>query len=140
MFAGFGIARIIGYATSEHYFQLGEKRAIILASLFICVATVTIALVPTFYSFLLAIAILGGCFAIIYPLSIGLITRHFPDTQSGAAVGSYESVYGIGSVIGPILAGSLATLSGPSFSFICAAFFAILMIVISAKARVYSRK
>jgi len=139
LFAGFGITRIIGYATSEHYFQFGEKRAIILASFLICVASVTIALVPTFYSFLIAIVILGGCFAIIYPLSISLISRHFPDAQAGAAVGSYESVYGIGSVIGPVLAGSLAAISGPSFSFLCAAFFAILMIPISVKAKTYSR-
>jgi MFS family permease len=139
LFAGFGIARVVGYATSENYVHFGETKAIILASSFICVANVIIALVPAFYSFLLAIVILGGCFAIIFPLSISLISRHFPDAQAGAAVGSYESVYGIGSVIGPVLAGTLATLSGPSFSFMSASFFAILMILISAKAKAYSK-
>lgn len=49
------------------------------------------------------VTVLGGCFGVIFPLSIGLISRHFQDEQAGAAVGSYETVVGIGNAIGPVL-------------------------------------
>jgi MFS family permease len=68
-------------------------------------------------------------------LTIDLISRHFPDEQSGAAVGSYESAYGIGAAIGPILAGSTAALLDVRFSFVTTSLFAILMMIIAATGR-----
>ena len=71
-------------------------------------------------------------------MTIGLISRHFPDEQNGAAVGSYESVYGVGAAIGPTLAGSVAALSDVRFSFVAASLFAILMMIIAAAGKTYS--
>lgn len=139
LFTAFGIARVVGYATSEHYLHYGEKKALMLASLLIGVGSTIIVLLPSFNTFLIVLAMLGGCFAVIYPLSIGLISRHFPDTQAGTAVGSYESVYGIGSAIGPLMAGGLAAFSDARLSFISVSLFAILMTVTSATAKTYSK-
>lgn len=139
LFTAFGIARVVGYATSEHYLHYGEKKALLLASLLIGVGSTIIVLLPSFNTFLIVLAMLGGCFAVIYPLSIGLISRHFPDTQAGVAVGSYESVYGIGSAIGPLIAGGLAAFSDARLSFISVSLFAILMTVTSATAKTYSK-
>jgi MFS family permease len=139
LFTAFGIVRVVTYATSEHYVHYGEKKALLLASLLIAVGSVMIVLLPSFNTFLIALAMLGGSFAVIYPLSIGLISRHFPDAQAGAAVGSYESVYGVGAAIGPLMAGGLAAFSDPRLSFMIVSLFALLMTLTSATAKTYSK-
>jgi len=138
LFTAFGIARVATYATSEHFLHFGgERKALGLVSLLLAVAMVLIILFPTFNVFLIAIPLMGGCFAILFPLSIGLISRHFSESQLGAAVGFYESTYGIGAVIGPILAGTLATILDVRLSFVSAAFAGVLMMIIAVKAKTY---
>jgi MFS family permease len=139
LFTVFGITRISSYATVERYLHFGERKAIVLASLLIGVGCLAIAFCPSFYSFLGAIAIMGGCFAIIFPLTIGLISRHFRDEQAGAAVGSYETVLGIGNAIGPIYAGTVAAISNVQLSFMTVSLFTILMVIIAATGKMYSK-
>ena len=137
LFTAFGIARVASYASSGRYLHLGERRALGIASFLLAVACVLIVLFPAFSIFLIAISLMGGCFAILFPLSIGLISRHFSESQLGAAVGSYESTYGVGAAIGPILAGTLAIIVGVRLSFLSAAFAGILMMIIAARAKTY---
>ena len=137
LFTAFGIARVATYATSERYLRFGERKALGLASLLLAVASVLIILFPTFPVFLIAIPLTGGCFAILFPLSIALVSRHFSESQLGAAVGLYESIYGIGAAIGPILAGILATILDIRLSFVSTAVAGVLMMVISAKAKTF---
>jgi MFS family permease len=138
IFTLFGIARVTVFATSDHYLHFGEKKALLVVSLLISGCCLLIGIYPSFNAFLFIIALLGGSFGVIFPLTIGLISRHFPDEQNGAAVGSYESAYGIGAAIGPTLAGSVAALSDVRFSFVTASLFAILMMIIAAFGRTYS--
>ena len=140
IFTVFGLARVTGFATSDHYLHFGVKKSLFVVSLLISCCCLVIGFYPSFNAFLCVIALLGGSFAVIFPLTIDLISRHFPDEQNGAAVGSYESVYGIGSAIGPILAGSIATLLDVRFSFVVASLFAILMVIITAAGGTYSRR
>jgi len=137
LFTAFGVARVATYATSGHYLHLGERKALGLASFLLAVACILIVLFPTFSVFLIAIPLMGGCFALLFPLSIGLISRHFSESQLGAAVGFYESTYGVGAVIGPILAGTLATILDVRLSFISAAFAGVLMMIIAARSKIY---
>jgi MFS family permease len=138
LFAAFGIVRVSAYATSERYLRFGERKALVLVSLLISAGCLVIAFYPSFIAFLPVIGIMGGCFAIVFPLSIGLISRHFLDEQAGTAVGSYESVIGIGNAIGPALAGVVAAVSNIQLSFVSASFFAILMAIIAATGKMYS--
>jgi len=137
LFTAFGLARVATYATSGHYLHFGERKALGLASFLLAVACVLIVLFPTFSVFLIAIPLMGGCFALLFPLSIGLISRHFSESQLGAAVGFYESTYGVGAVIGPILAGTLATILDVRLGFVSAAFAGVLMMIIAARAKTY---
>jgi len=138
IFTVFGLARVTIFATSDHFLHFGEKKALLVVSLLISGCCLVIGFYPSFNAFLCVIALLGGSFAVMFPLTIGLISRHFPDEQSGAAVGSYESVYGIGAAIGPTFAGSVAALSDVRFSFVAASSFAILMMVIAVVGKTYS--
>lgn len=137
LFTAFGLARVATYAASAHYLHFGERSPMALASMLLTVSCVIIILFPNFNTFLVAIPLMGGCFALLFPLSIGLISRHFSKTQLGAAVGFYESTYGVGTVIGPVLAGILATMWDVRLSFVSAALCGALMIIISAGAKTY---
>jgi len=136
LFTAFGFARVSSYAAAERYLHFGERKALVVAALMISASCLAIAFYPSFDAFLPALAILGACIAIIFPLSIGLISRQFLDEQTGVAVGSYETVTGIGNTIGPVLAGAVAAVSNVQLSFVSTSFFAILMAIIAATGKI----
>jgi MFS family permease len=138
LFTAFGISRVVTYGTVEHYLHFGEKKALIAVSLGLSAGCFAIPLFPEFGGFLLIMVLLGGCFAIFFPVTMGLISRHFPDESVGAAVGSYESIYGFGTAIGPILAGAVA-ISDVRLSFIIATLSAILMVITVSVGKTYSK-
>jgi MFS family permease len=137
-FTGFGIARIFVFATSERYLLFGENRTLIIASVMISVGLIAIAQIHDFVGFLGAMVLLGGSFALIFPLSISLVSRHFTYDKLGAAVGSYETVFGIGAVIGPVLAGMIASLASVQTSFLTMAMFGVLMVGFTLAGRAHS--
>lgn len=139
LFTVFGIARVSSYAISERYLRFGERRALMIASSFIGISCLGIALYPSFATFLLGIAVLGGSFAIVFPLTISLISRHFPDQQAGVAVGSYETSTGIGDVIGPVFAGAVAAALNVQLSFVTLTLIAVLMVIMAATGKTYSK-
>ena len=138
IFTAYGLSRVVTFATISRYFHFVEKKALLFVSLLISCSCLVVGLYPTLYSFLFFALLLGACFAVLFTLTIGLISRHFRDEQVGAAVGSYESVFGIGSALGPTLAGFIAVLSDARFSFVTASLFAILMMTIAVAGKTYS--
>ena len=127
LFVIFGVSRIAVFATIQHYVRLGEARALALVSLATSGAILVITVFHMFFGFLLALIVLGASFAVIFPISIALISRSFPSERAGIAIGSYESVYGIGAALGPLFAGAIAAVSTVSESFLAVALLAILM-------------
>jgi len=138
LFAGFGISRIFVYVTSERYVKLGERTALLLASLLIALGILGIGIFPTFNCFLVAILIIGGSTGIVFPLTINLISRHYPEAKLGAAMGSYEASIGVGQAIGPVLTGVAVSLAGVESGFLLTAFFGVLMAVFTVSGRTYS--
>jgi DHA1 family multidrug resistance protein-like MFS transporter/DHA1 family quinolone resistance protein-like MFS transporter len=132
----FGISRIFTFATSEWYLKLGEKKALAAASIVIAIGIAGIGIFPTFQGFMASMVLVGGCFGVVFPLVISLISRHFPHDRLGAAVGSYETVYGIGFTLGPLLAGAIAVQS-VSLTFIAMSSFGVLMMVFVLLGRTY---
>jgi len=133
LFGSFGLGRIFAYVTSERYVMLGEKKALLFASLLMAVGIVGVGVYPNFIVFLTAILVIGGSSGIVFPLTINLISRHYPEDKLGAAVGSYESTVGVGQAVGPILAGVVASVAGIESSFLLTAFFAVLMAVFTVR-------
>ena len=77
----------------------------------------SLAVSPSFEAFLLIMTVIGCCFAAIFPLVISMVSRHFPVQKLGAATASYETVFGFGSAVGPILAGSVAHFMSARWAF-----------------------
>lgn len=137
LFTVFGVSRIIVFATSERYSEFGEKRALIAASSIISMGGLAITVIPNFTGFLVSLIFIGGCFGVIFPLGINLISRHFPNERLGFAVGSYETAFGIGFAVGPLLAGTVAALANISLTFLVISFFGVMMIFFVILGRTY---
>jgi MFS family permease len=138
LFTVFGLARVSGYAASERLLRFGERRVLVFVSLLMAASCLAVAFYPTFSAFLPVIVIFGGCFAVGFALSIGLVSRHFLDEQAGAAVGSFEAVDGLGNAIGPVFVGFVAAVSMVQLGFISASFFAFAMVIIAAAGKTYA--
>ena len=138
LFAAFALSRIGTYVTSERYSMMGERRALLIATVLMIVGIVLVGLYPSFIGFLVGVILVGGCSGIIFPITMGLISRHFPHEKLGAGVGSYETINGLGQAVGPFIVGFIASLTDISISFIFTAIFGILMVGFIITARTYS--
>ena len=74
----------------------------------------------------------------IFPITISLISRQFPEDSAGAGMGSYETSISIGQTGGPYLAGVLASLTSIRCSFLILSIFGGLMALFAANGRTYS--
>jgi MFS family permease len=118
MFTSFSAARILAFSTSERLMNFGEFRILYVASGILVMGGLILAAFPGFQSFLPSIICIGGCFGAIFPITLSFISRHFPNETMGAAAGSYEGVWGIGSAVGPILAGFIVQSANIRWAFV----------------------
>ncbi|MFQ5920860.1 MAG: MFS transporter [Nitrososphaerales archaeon] len=66
--------------------------------------------VTIFASFSLALVLFGFAFSLFFPITLSMITRSTPKSMIGASVGAYETVFGIGWAVGPVVSGIAADL------------------------------
>lgn len=137
LFGVFGMTRIFSYATAYRYLSFGEKRTLIFISIIIFAGMLTLSVVPSFFAFLLGIMLIGGGVGVFFPIMINLISRHFPDERSGAAMGSYETAVNMGETMGPYLTGILASATNIGFSFLMMSVFGCLMVLFTVRGRTY---
>ncbi|HXG74337.1 MAG TPA: MFS transporter [Candidatus Nitrosotenuis sp.] len=118
----FGASRVITLALTE---KLAKRTA---ATLVASSGAISVGLVLSFFShsiieFAAAMLIMGFGFSITFPLTLEVILRRIPKESSGATIGAYETVFGIGWAVGPITAGLISEFSSNTMPY--AAFFAI---------------
>jgi MFS family permease len=123
----YSLARILVYATVGRLQYFDEVKVLLIISSVFVAGLLCLGLFPSFYGFLLGVVMMGCCNAIMFPMMISLISRHFPSEKLGIAVGSYEGVYGLGAALGPILAGSLAVFLGVRWAFALFSLFGAVM-------------
>ena len=129
LFTAFGISRILSFSMSERYLRFGEKKALSIVSAVLVVSLGVLAGFPSYLGFLVSMIMIGGCFGVIFPITISLISRHFPQERLGAAVGSYEAMFAVGFTVGPLLGGAIAAVN-VSLAFFTTSFFAIAMLIL----------
>jgi MFS family permease len=96
-----------------------------------------IAASTSFVGFAAALIMMGAAIGVIFPTTIGLISRHFPNDQTGVAIGSYEATFGVGFALGPLLAGLVAALTGIFTTFLMTACFGVMMVVFTYAGHTY---
>lgn len=116
---------LVGFLLTSYYFAetfiqplagrlsdiFGRHRTILLA--FIMCATGFLALLapPSFASFLIACVIIGVGVGMLYIAPSALVMDIIPPSQRGLIIGFYNTVWGIGFFLGPLLGGAVAIYS-----------------------------
>ena len=140
LFSAFGMTRVFSLATAHRCLKFGEKRMLIMASSMIFVGILIITGFPHFVTFLMGIMLMGGGVGVVFPITISLISRQFPDEKRGAAMGSYETAVNTGETIGPYAAGVLAALMNITSSLMSMSVFVLLMILFIVSWRTNSKQ
>jgi len=140
LFSAFGVARIFSYATAHRYSRFGEMRTLLFVSLVIFVGLITIAIFPTFLTLLVGIMLIGGGVGVVFPVTIDIVSRNFPNEQASTAVASYETVINIGGTVGPYIFGMLTVITTIGRSFLLMSIFGILMALFAVKGTTKARR
>lgn len=127
LFSAFGVARIFSYATAHRYSRFGQMRTLVFVSLVIFAGLLVIAIFPTFLAFLVGIMLIGGGVGVVFPVTIDIVSRNFPDERAGMAVASYETVINMGGTLGPYIFGMLTVITTIGRSLLLMSVFGILM-------------
>jgi MFS family permease len=107
----FGVSRVITLALAE---RLARHTAKTLLASTLCISA---GLLMSFFSdsiiqFAIAMALMGFGFSVIFPLTLEIILRRVRKETSGVIIGAYETTFGIGWAVGPIVAGLISEFSG----------------------------
>ncbi|MGA3108923.1 MAG: MFS transporter [Candidatus Bathyarchaeia archaeon] len=140
LFSAFGVARIFSYATAHRYSRFGEMRTLLFVSLVIFVGLITIAIFPTFLTLLVGIMLIGVGVGVVFPVTINIVSRNFPDEQASTAVASYETVINIGGTVGPYIFGMLTVITTIGRSFLLMSIFGILMALFAVNGTTKARR
>src|SRR5436305_1512516 len=96
--------------------RFGRRRMYTVGLLTFTAASAAAALSPSAGSLIAARAVQGAGAAIVFPLTLTLISEAFPAEKRGAAIGLWGGITGLGVAIGPVVGG--AVVSGISWHWI----------------------
>jgi EmrB/QacA subfamily drug resistance transporter len=85
----------------------GERRVFTLGVAGFGLASLLCALAPTVEALVLARALQGVAGALLTPASLAIIVAVFPESERGAAIGSWTAWGGIGYLAGPLIGGQI---------------------------------
>lgn len=113
----FGVSRVITLALAE---RLARHTAKTLLASTLCISA---GLLLSFFSesiiqFGIAMAIMGFGFSVIFPLTLEIILRKVRKETSGVIIGAYETTFGLGWAIGPIISGMISEFSGNAIPYL----------------------
>jgi len=106
--SGFTFARIVMFTLSGRFERFGERKSATFAFMAMALVLLLIPIDRSFVALLADMCVLGLCVGIIYPQTVGYISKHSPSANLGFAVGLYETIFGIGFAIGPLASGLIA--------------------------------
>lgn len=126
LMSGLSFARIVMFSLSGRFDEVGERKSTALAFIGLAVVLLLIPFNRSFLALLADICAVGALIGIIYPQTVGYVCRHSPPENLGFAVGLYETIFGVGFAIGPVISGLIAQVTGPD-----AACFALAVVALS---------
>jgi MFS family permease len=107
----FGASRVATLSLAE---RLARHTVKTLVASTLCISA---GLLVSFFSdsiiqFGVAMALMGFGFSVIFPLTLEIILRKARRETSGIVIGAYETTFGIGWAVGPIVSGLISEFSG----------------------------
>jgi len=136
LLSGFGFVRTIVFSLSGRLGRIGERKSIGFAFLGMIPVLLLIPLNRSFIGLLADSCLIGAFIGIIYPQTIAYVSKRAPSQNLGFAIGAYETIFGVGFAVGPILSGFVAQIGGPDFALLvlaAVAFSAIPVVAFSGR-------
>lgn len=132
LLSGFGFTRTAVFSLAGKMSRIGERKSIGFAFLGMVVVLILMPSNRSFVSLLADSCLLGMFIGIIYPQTIAYVSKRSPTESLGFAIGAYETVFGIGFTVGPILSGFVAQISGVNFALLVLAGITLAIIPVLA--------
>ena len=117
LFFIFGLSRLLTLPFT-HKFATHERSSIFIATQAIAFAMLVAYSLTSIGFFSLSLVLFGFAFSLYFPITLGMITRNAPGKMVGTSVGAYETVFGVGWAVGPIVSGIAADAFGSSIPYI----------------------
>ena len=111
LFFIFGISRILTLAVAGKLAK-HTSTTLIIATFAIAIGLGLSFFVDTIIEFAISLVLLGFGFSIFFPLTLEIILSKTRPEISGTMIGAYETTFGIGWAIGPIIAGLISQFFG----------------------------
>ena len=92
--------------------KIGRLKIMLLCSTVMGLATLGLTFTSSFWSLYMLTALYGIGYGAVWPVYAAAASDYFPSGMAGGVVGLWTLIYGIGSIIGPILAGWLIDITG----------------------------
>jgi MFS family permease len=108
-------------------------KTLLFVSLVIFVGLLTISIFTTYVTLLVGIMLIGIGVGVVFPVTINVVSRNFPNERASAAVASYETVINIGEAVGPYIFGMLTIITTIGRSFLLMSIFGISMALFSVR-------
>lgn len=132
LFFIFGLSRLFTLPFTDRFAKY-ERTSIFLATQTIAFAMLATYSITTFGFFSLSLIMFGFAFSLYFPITLNLITKYSPKYMLGSSVGAYETMFGIGWAIGPIISGIAADAFGSNIPYISMFIIGIILPVIVFK-------
>jgi len=130
--SGFAFTRITMFSLSGRFGAIGERKSIMFAFLGMAIVLLVIPLNRGFIALFADSCLMGAFCGVIYPQTVGYISKHSPFANLGFAIGVCETIFGIGFAAGPIASGFIAQATSPDVTYIVLALVALSIIPILA--------
>jgi MFS family permease len=116
LLSGFGFVRTAVFSLSGRLGRIGERKSIGFAFLGMMPVLLLMPFNRSLIGLLVSSCLIGALIGIIYPQTVSYVSKHSPPENLGFAIGAYETIFGIGFAIGPIISGFIAQTAGPDFA------------------------
>ncbi|MFY9424488.1 MAG: MFS transporter [Bacillota bacterium] len=128
------VPAILGNYLAGKYFvpRMGEVATATFSFLLLAVFTAVIPFTGTMAGLYATQAVAGFARGVVLPVLMSLSIKNEPDETRATAMGVFQAVYGVGMVLGPIIAGIVGDLASLSFSFVLMGLVALVAALASA--------
>ena len=134
LYFAFGISRVISLALAGK-FSRKTSQTLIASTIAISIGLAISAASDSIIMFAIALALMGFGFSIFFPLTLEIILSRTSKGASGKIIGAYETVFGVGWAIGPILGGTIAQSFGNQSPYLIFFIIGITVTVLAIKCR-----
>jgi len=134
LYFAFGISRVVSLALAGK-FSRKTSQTLIAATIAISIGLAISAASDSIIMFAISLVFMGFGFSIFFPLTLEIILSKTSKGISGKIIGSYETVFGVGWVIGPTLGGPMAQSFGNQSPYLVFFIIGIAVTVLAVKCR-----